>query len=351
MTSSSKDVARIRRAESSRETVLNFIEDLCLDAERRFEPPNHRRDGRVPELPFPFPATVRESFTVSPFPFYRCHLHTGNPARHDAPELGEVGGDVQREAVPRHPLLHVDADAGDLAPSGPHPGIARVALSRDLELGQRFDQGLLQRAKVPVQVGLMTGQVENRITHELAGAVEGHVTAALDLEDVDAVAADEMVRVGVAAQRHHRGVLEQEQQVVRQTAVDTGLRERALPLERFGVWDDAGLHDLEQTRRPDPSPIARPSSPPVAPATDQRLAAVPTTALSTPQAIRPGKPSSRSATAARNPTSNAPTAASTPMTPLCHRFSSGRLRRQPNMPATATPASSPASSGSPAASR
>src|SRR5438093_1568910 len=111
----------------------------------------------------------------------------------------------------------------------------------------------------------MTGQVENRITHELAGAVEGHVTAALDLEDLDAVAADEMVRVGVAAQRHHRGVLEQEQQVVRQTAVDTGLRERALPLERFGVWDDAGLHDLEQTRRHDPSPIARPSSPAVAP--------------------------------------------------------------------------------------
>src|SRR5206468_2680323 len=140
----------------------------------------------------------------------------------------------------------------------------------------------------------------------LAGAVEGNVTAALDLEDLDAVAADEMVRLGVAAERHDRGVLEQEQQVVRQAAVDSGLGERALPLERLGVWDDAGLHDLQQTRRHDPSPIARPSSPAVAPAIDQRLAAVPTTALSTPQAIRPGKPSSRSATAARNPTSNAP---------------------------------------------
>src|SRR5213080_2587693 len=297
---------------------------------------NDRCNGTIPELPFPSP--------VSRFPCYGGHLDSSDPARHDAPELGEVVRDVQGEAMPRHPLLHVDADAGDLAPSSPHTGIARVALSRDLELGQRFDQGPLQRAKVPVQVGLMTGQVENRITHELAGAVEGDVTAALDLEDLDAVAADEMVRLGVAAERHHCGVLEQEQQVVRQAAVDSGLGERALPLERLGVWDDAGLHDLQQTRRHD-------SSPAVAPAIDQRLAAVPTTALSTPQAIRPGKPSSRSATAARNPTSNAPTAASTPMTPLCHRFSSGRLRRQPNMPATATPASSPASSGSPAASR
>src|SRR5438094_929471 len=153
--------------------------------------------------------------------------------------------------MPRHPLLHVDADAGDLAPSSPHTGIARVALSRDLELGERCAQGPLQSAKVPVQVGLMTGQVENRITHELAGAVEGDVTAALDLEDLDAVAADDMVRLGVAAERHHRGVLEQEQQVVRQAAVDSGLGERALPLERLGVWDDAGLHDLQQTRRHD----------------------------------------------------------------------------------------------------
>src|SRR5436309_1511257 len=307
MTSSSKCVARIRRAESSRETVLNFVADLCLDAERRFEPPNHRRDRRVPELSFPF--------SVSPYPFYRRHLHTGNPARHDAPELGEVVRDVQGEAMPRHPLLHVDADAGDLAPSSPHTGITRVALSRDLELGQRFDQGPLQRAKVPVQVGLMTGQVENRITHELAGAVEGDVTAALYLEDLDAVAADEMVPVGVAAERHHRGVLEQEQQVVRQAAVDSGLGERALPLERLGVWDDAGLHDLQQTRRHDPSPIARPSSPAVAPATDQRLAAVPPTALSTPRAIRPGKPTNQYAPAAKDPTSKATPASSPPITP------------------------------------
>src|SRR2546422_6601210 len=40
--------------------------------------------------------------------------------------------------------------------------------------------------------------------------------------------------------------------------------------------------------------------------------------------INPANPRNRSATAARKPTSSAPSAASTAITPLCHRFSSGR---------------------------
>src|SRR6266576_2168754 len=307
---------------------------------------NDRRNGGIPEPRFPFP--------LSPFPFYRCHLDSGDSAGNDPLELGEVRHDVQREPMPRDPLLHVNPDARDLPapPPGPYAGVTRVPPGGNAQAGERVDQRLLQGAEIPVEIRLVAGQVDDRVADQLTRPVEGHVAAALDLEDLDAVAVDEVVRVCVAAQRHHRGMLEQEQHVVRQAAVDPRLGEGALPLERFGVRHGAGLHDLEQTHGYDPSPMAPPpSTPAVAPAMAQRLAAVPTMALSTPQAISPGNPSRRSATAARNPTSSAPTAASTPITPLCHRFSSGRLRRQPNAPATAMPASRPASRGSPAASR
>src|SRR2546430_12537054 len=99
----------------------------------------------------------------------------------------------------------------------------------------RVDQRLLEGAEVPVEVPLVTRQVDDRVADELAGSVERHVPAALDLEDLDAIAAEEMTCIGATAQRHHPGMFEQEQHVVRQTALDAGLGEGALPLERLGV--------------------------------------------------------------------------------------------------------------------
>src|SRR6266581_1770061 len=190
---------------------------------------NDRRNGGIPEPRFPFP--------LSPFPFYRCHLDSGDSAGNDPLELGEVRRDVQREPMPRDPLLHVDPDAGDLPapPPGPHAGVTRVPLGGYAEVGERVDQCLLQGAEIPVEIRLVAGQVDDGVADELSGPVEGNVTAALDLEHLDAVAADEMVRVEVAAQRHYRGMLEEEEPVARQAPVDARLRERALPLERFGV--------------------------------------------------------------------------------------------------------------------
>src|SRR3989442_13276125 len=110
-------------------------------------------------------------------------------------------------------------------------------------------------------------------------------------------------------------MLEEEEQVVPQAAVDAGLGERALPLERLRVRDQAGLYDLQHRPGQEPSLMALPSSPPAAPAIAQRFAAAPTAPLSKPHAIRPGKPSTRPATAARNPPSTPPTPATPPLTP------------------------------------
>ena len=57
----------------------------------------------------------------------RRHLHGGNAARDDEVEERELGGHVEREAVPGDPVARMHADRGDLPSLGPH---ARVAASR-----------------------------------------------------------------------------------------------------------------------------------------------------------------------------------------------------------------------------
>src|SRR5256886_2607803 len=148
------------------------VEGLC-------NPANHRLHRLLPQIPFPFP--------LSRFLLYRRHGDPRNPARHDALEVGEIRRDIQREPVPRDPLLHVHADAGDLAasPAGPDAGVAGPTLGRDVELGERVDQGLLERAQVPVQVAAIAAQVQDGIADELPRAVERDVAAALHLDDGD----------------------------------------------------------------------------------------------------------------------------------------------------------------------
>src|SRR5437870_1821446 len=388
----------MRRRSSSR----NFVIDRRLDAEGCFEPVNHGGECSVPKVPLPSP--------LSHFSLDRRHLDSRNSTRNDALELGEVGRDVQREPVPRHPLLHVNPDAGDLAthppplshfslarrhldsrnstrndalelggagrddqavpvprhpplhvypdagdlvtpPPRPDTRVGRVPTSGNPDLGQRAHERLLERPEVPMEVGLVAGEVEDRIADELPRSVERNVTPALDLEHVEADGTQQVRGAGVATQRHHGRVLEQEKQVVRQLAIDPGLGQGALPREPLRVGNESGPHHFENACGHTPLPVPCRSSSTPEPAMAHRLAVTPTARLSAPHTSNPGSMRNRSVTAARNPTSNAPTAARTPITPRCHRFSSAWLRRQPNRPATATPASSPARRGSAAASR
>src|SRR5579859_333386 len=44
----------------------------------------------------------------------RCHAILRDSARHDAPEMGQVRIDIERNAVKRDPMAHADADRADL---------------------------------------------------------------------------------------------------------------------------------------------------------------------------------------------------------------------------------------------
>ncbi len=58
------------------------------------------------------------------------------PARDDVLEITQIGGDVQRETVRRHPAADVHADGGDLPLAHPHAGQLGDAAGGDAEIGQ-----------------------------------------------------------------------------------------------------------------------------------------------------------------------------------------------------------------------
>src|SRR5207245_2342416 len=97
-----------------------------------------------------------------------------------------------------------------------------------------------------MQVAAVAAQVEDGITNELPGAVEGDVAAALHLENGQVARLAHVARAGVTAQRHDRRVLEQQDHVPPQPTLDPRLGERPLPLERLLVRHQAGLDHVNR---------------------------------------------------------------------------------------------------------
>src|SRR5512134_3013856 len=93
----------------------------------------------------------------------------------DAPEVGEVRGDVQREAVVGDPLPDPDADRGDLPLPDPHAGQPVEAAPRDPELREGVDQRRLDGADEPVDIRPL--HEADGVPHQLPGTVIGDVAA------------------------------------------------------------------------------------------------------------------------------------------------------------------------------
>src|ERR1700689_5553243 len=119
------------------------------------------------------------------------HAASLDSARRDRIEVAEVGGYVQREAVPRDPAAKTDADRRNLARADPDAG-HRVAASRvDAEFCERIDHRGFESAEILRHVAVAAFELENRIADQLAGTVIGHLSAARD-----------------APHRHTRGIID-----------------------------------------------------------------------------------------------------------------------------------------------
>src|SRR5688572_21142534 len=117
----------------------------------------------------------------------RGHAAIGDPARHDQVETGEVGGDVEGEAVARHPARDADADGGELHVAYPGAAEAFHASGCDPEVRGGANQHFLEIADVAVDVLAIRLEVDDRIADQLPGTVEGDVAATPGLVDRDAL--------------------------------------------------------------------------------------------------------------------------------------------------------------------
>src|SRR5690349_5839972 len=109
------------------------------------------------------------------------HDYSGNSARHNQPKVGKISADVESKAVVGNPLLYVNPDAGNLAALSPDPGQTGADAGADAKASQCAHQRRLKSPKVPVQVLPVVPQVQDGISHQLTGSVEGDVATALDV--------------------------------------------------------------------------------------------------------------------------------------------------------------------------
>ena len=151
-------------------------------------------------------------------------LHRGDAAPveaagDDAGEVPEAGVHVQRETVPRHAVRDVDAQGAELAVPDPDAAVAVVAVRGYAEVGRRPDDRLLDAGDVVEHAEAAAGEVEDRIAHELAGAVVGDVPAAVGLGEPDAgggaprFVPQHVFGVGGASEGVDGGVLEEKEGV------------------------------------------------------------------------------------------------------------------------------------------
>ena len=171
-----------------------------------------------------------------------------------------------------HALRDLDPDGSDLSVAQPDARIALQPSGKDFKIGQHVDQAPLEVAQVPADVGLRS-EIEDRIADQLARAVIGDITAAVDVEAGDTarlhlrLAEKDVVAGAASADGVGVRVLEQDERVRH----DPGAPAAGQPiLQRPGllVWNQsepADVHVSQRRRGPVPdwprgtscAPVAR----------------------------------------------------------------------------------------------
>jgi hypothetical protein len=205
-------------------------------------------------------------------------LQAGNRAVGDAAgvdefEVMEVGGYVKGETVRGDAAGDMNADGADLAFAAgvvsihggaafvqravdrrtPYPGETADAAGRDAVDFAHTDEGFFHEAdKVDgAETGgaagvAETAEVEDRVADQLAGAMIGDVSAAVDFVESDATACQKRVggqnvgAVGVAAKSKNRRVFEEEQGIVN-AALEAEFDQLRLETKSFIVGNSAEI--------------------------------------------------------------------------------------------------------------
>ena len=109
---------------------------------------------------------------------HRGDLSPGKAAGDDAPEVAEIGIDVEGQAVAGDAPFYGDAHRGDFPLSDPHAGPGRNPLGIEAEALERANQSRLETAQIAVHVLPQPGsEIEQGIGHHLPGAVISYISS------------------------------------------------------------------------------------------------------------------------------------------------------------------------------
>src|SRR5690606_30019716 len=127
----------------------------------------------------------------------------------------QVHGDVEGQPVEAAAVAHADAERGDLGAGHVHARRALAARADDVPLQQGVDDRLLDPAHVVAHAQLHAPQVEQRIRHDLARPVVGHLAAAVDVQYWNVAGAEHVFGLAGLAEGEDRIVFDQPQFVER----------------------------------------------------------------------------------------------------------------------------------------
>src|ERR1700722_7933489 len=174
---------------------------------------------------------------------HRRHAASLDPARHDRIEVAEIGGYVQREAVPRRPAPDTDANRRDLAGADPHAGHPVAAPGVDSESCERVDHRALETPKILGNVAIAPFKLENRIADQLPGPVirDFPATRHPPNRHTFRICHDEPL-ISPAPKREHVRMLHHQKRIAN-GPLDPSRQHRALHRKRRIVINDPQLRD------------------------------------------------------------------------------------------------------------
>ena len=110
----------------------------------------------------------------------------------------EVGRNIQRKSMQRSEARKSNADGGDLAlryavRADPNTRCTGVAQARQRVVGKSVDDALLEPAHIRMDLETEPRKIENRIRHQLSGAVISHIATAVGFDALDAVTREHFI--------------------------------------------------------------------------------------------------------------------------------------------------------------
>jgi hypothetical protein len=187
-------------------------------------------------------------------PRERRHAAVGDAAGDDQAEIVQIGADIEGEPVTGYPAREAHTDRGQFVATHPDAGQARDPRRRDPEIACHPYEDFFEVTHVAVDVATIGIEVNDRVAHDLAGTVVGHIAAASGLEDLDAPGGQHVLgrqnvgttAVAADAQGQHRRVLDEEQQIADVPRLALG-DEGTLQRKRIGIRDQAKPADFDRT--------------------------------------------------------------------------------------------------------